>query len=348
MNNVNFYIHGVPKGQDIWGIDQDRDYIKSFYASYSEQVKFVVEVIPAKKRSFYTYVRGKNVFGFENRDGSYFGMTISFDGVYCTDTKSLYRLFENFFEKRILGLILTKNNNGFRYSTSSFEGKSKDLENLRGEFFHQLTKFKDDLEEIDSSFVSGSNNQVVSYNIIDVDSTSFFETLKKKLRIYVSAEYLSKDNQIANLNKQIEPEKEKNKKLTEENVELQNKIKTLSENKTKNEAELAQLRIETKKIEEERNNLKKKIVSLKSELERNKAKSSIEKSVGQIKQPLDELLRGVHRLVPDTNDNTEDRHYHSHRTNGIRMLIRDIALLLILLLLICLCVFQFFNVKILC
>ena len=61
---ANFYIHGVPKGQEIWGSEQDRNYIKSFYsATCNEKVRFVVEIIPAKKKTYYTYIREKNVFG---------------------------------------------------------------------------------------------------------------------------------------------------------------------------------------------------------------------------------------------------------------------------------------------
>ena len=137
---TNFYIHGVLKGQEIWGSEQDRDYIKSIYSApnnRNEQVRFVVEIIPTKKKTYYTYIREKTVFGAENREGSYFGMTVSFDGVYCTDNESLFTLFDTIFNKRIIGTLLQNQNGNFRFAVASFEGKNKELESIQTEFLKQ-------------------------------------------------------------------------------------------------------------------------------------------------------------------------------------------------------------------
>jgi hypothetical protein len=339
---ANFYIHGVPKGQDVWGSEQDRDYIKSFYsASYAESVRFVVEIIPAKKRAFYTYLRAKNVFGSENREGSYLGMTISLEGVYCTDNESLFALFDTIFNKRIIGSILQSNSGNLRFTLPAFDGKSKELESLQSEFLKQLDSFAEDLEKIDSTFTGSANGQIAYYNTSEVDSSNFFSVLKQTLKVYISPEYATKDAQIAALKKQVDPEKVKNKQLSEDNAELEVKLSAATEKGKRNDAEIASLRSDKQKLEEENKGLRNENASLKSELERNKAKSSIERSVGQIKQPLEELLRGVRKIVPTSS--YDEPYHHQHHSGGdfeqttlqkALVIARDVVMVVILFLLI--------------
>ena len=53
-------------------------------------------------------------------------MTMSLDGVYCTDNESLYALFDTIFNKRIVGSILQSNGGNLRFTLPAFDGKSKD------------------------------------------------------------------------------------------------------------------------------------------------------------------------------------------------------------------------------
>ncbi len=338
---ANFYIHGVPKGQEIWGSEQDRDYIKSFYsATYNEQVRFVIEIIPAKRRIFYTYIRSKNVFGAENREGSYFGMTVSFEGVYCTDNESLFTLFDTIFNKRIMGSLLQNQNGNLRFTISTFEGKNKELESIQTEFQRQLDSFAEDLDKIDNSFTGTSNGQVAHYNISDIDNSNFFAVLRKTLKIYISPEYPTRDAQIASLKKQIEPERAKSKQLSEDKAELESKLSTTTDKNKRYEVELTSLRTDKQKLEEDNRKLRSENANLRTDLERNKAKNGIEKSVSQIKQPLEELLRHIRKISPTTSYYEEPRHHHSNNetsdTNNMRMVAHEIVLGIILVLLIAL------------
>ena len=347
---ANFYIHGVPKGQDVWGSEQDRDYIKSFYsASYSESVRFVVELIPSKKRTFYTYIRSKNVYGSENREGSYFGMTVSFDGIYCTDNESLFTLFDTIFNKRIVGSVLQNQNGNYRFSVAAFEGKSKELESIQAEFLKQLDSFADDLENMDNSFTGSSNGQVAYYNVSDIDNSNFFAVLRKTLKVYISPEYPTKDGQIASLKKQVEPEKSKNKQLTDEKAELEAKLSAATDKNKRNETELSQLRQEKQQLEDDNKKLWQENASLKSESERNKSKKSIESSVNQIRQPLEDLVKHIRKAMP-VSSYDEPHHYHHKeeqisKGNNILSIIRDVALIIILLLVIGIAIVNINNVK---
>lgn len=347
-----FYIHGVPKGQDVWGNEQDRDYIKSFYsATYSENVRFTVEIIPAKKRAFYTYIRAKNVYGSENREGSYFGMTLSFDGKYCTDNESLFTLFDTIFNKRIVGSIILNNGGNFRFALPTFEGKSKELEGIQSEFLKQLESFDDDFESIDNSFTGDANGQIAYYNISDVDNTNFFSILKRTLKVYISPEYPTKDAQIATLKKQVDPEKAKNKQLTEDKAELEEKLSAATDKGKRNDSEIASLRSDKQKLEEETKKLRGENASLKAELERNRAKSSIERSVGQIRQPLEDLLNSVHKIAPVTAYDEPRRHQsrsahdsESSDSNKKRIKVIDVITIITFILLIGLICLNYYHV----
>ncbi|MCI7729670.1 MAG: hypothetical protein MSH47_08420 [Bacteroidales bacterium] len=345
---TNFYIHGVLKGQEIWGSELDRDYIKSFYSApnnINKQVLFVVEIIPTKKKTYCTYLRLNNIFGTENREGSYFGMTVSFDGVYCMDNESLFRLFDIVFEKRIIGTILQNQNSNFRFVVASFEEKNKELETIQSDFLNQLKQFENEFEKIDSTSVE-TDKKIPLYNISDIDNSSFFNVLRKTHKVYISPEYSTKDDQIASLCKQIEPEKAKNKQLLEDKGELELKLSASIEKNKRYEVELVSYREGKQKLEEENRKLRAENVSLNNDLERNKGKNEIEKSVNQIKRPLDELLRHIRKISPVDCDETKPHPTEKLKikSSNVRMIIHEFILWIILILLGMLTYFAFNNI----
>lgn len=265
---ADFYIHGVAQGQEIWGGEEDKDYIRSFYTSSTEcQVNFVVEVIPAKKKTFYTYLRSKNVYGAGGREGSYFGMTISFDETYCTDTESLFQLLDTIFAKLVTGTILQYQNGNYRF-LSSFEAKKKELEDIRNQFLKQLDYFSDKLETLDGSFATSSNGHAY-YNLGDIEGECFYDVLKKTLKVYVSPEYPTKDKQIASLQKQVESENARGRQLADEKARFETKFADATEKVRRCGNELQSLRQEKQQFEKRIEELIKQNERLEKELRRN-------------------------------------------------------------------------------
>ena len=85
--DLELFIHGVPKGQKIWGkAENDLAYIQNFYTQNNDETKFLVEIRSTKDTTFcyYSYLKYNNVVASDGRAGSYFGMTLRFD-VYCAD-----------------------------------------------------------------------------------------------------------------------------------------------------------------------------------------------------------------------------------------------------------------------
>ena len=86
----SFAIHGVPSGSQSWGDISDSEYLKSFYNSVSASnvpTQMIVDIRYSGNTvcSYYHYLLLSNVVDFKSRPGSYFGMTVCFEGVYCSD-----------------------------------------------------------------------------------------------------------------------------------------------------------------------------------------------------------------------------------------------------------------------
>jgi regulator of replication initiation timing len=214
----------------------------------------------------------------------------------------------------------------------------------------QLDSFAEDLEKIDSTFTGAANSQLAYYHTSEVDSSNFFAVLKQTLKVYISPEYATKDAQIASLKKQVDPEKAKNKQLSEDNAQLEERLSVATEKGKRNDSEIASLRSDKQKLEEENKSLRNENSSLKSELERNKAKNSVERSLSQIKQPLEDLLKGVRKLVPSST--FEEHHHHVYRAyeeeqrssrRDLRSIIIDAIIVATFILMIGLCGFVIYK-----
>ena len=121
-----FSIHGVPYGSQSWGDISDSEYLKSFYNSVSASnvpTQMIVDIRYSGNTvcSYYHYLLLSNVDDFESRPGSYFGMTVCFEGVYCSDFVELYKLLDACFKKVALNTVLIKSGERYKYALSDFD-----------------------------------------------------------------------------------------------------------------------------------------------------------------------------------------------------------------------------------
>ena len=145
--DLEFFMHGVPKkGQEWWGKEDDISYLQSFYARSEKEDGFLIELrrVGNKNYCYYSFLKYKDIVSFENRSGSYFGITVRFDA-YCSDVVRLYRIFESLYKNYILGQFLSID--GRKYIVSGFDDSKieflcKQFQNLVGLTF-QEKDFKD-------------------------------------------------------------------------------------------------------------------------------------------------------------------------------------------------------------
>lgn len=115
-------IHGKPQSLDYYGIEEDRDYIKSLYRSQEQPNQMVIDtrVIGGKLYCYYHYLVYSNVVEYEtNRKGSYIGITARFDN-YCVEAKKVFLSLEFIYRNFCVGSIVRERGGVTCFTIPSF------------------------------------------------------------------------------------------------------------------------------------------------------------------------------------------------------------------------------------
>lgn len=318
----SLYIHGVPQGQNMWGAKGDEEYCKSFYSATEKNVRLVIEILPKKNRTYFTYLHSKDFLAADGRVGSYFGMTLSVEGLYyCKDTFNLYNLFDQVYSNYIAnGTIVSVLQGGKeKFVISTFSEKETQLEKIQRILLDTFAKSfadKGDICKIDK--IAEKPTSPERFNLYDVDSPTFRNSLFNALKVYVSKEYPSKDWLLTALNQQINPEKEKSKNLAEACSKLQAQLTDASNECSALKQSVNSLKSTEQQLRNAVENSKKKITDLElrnNALEKEHTKKGIETTVEQIQPQLKDLLTQISKIVPektDTESNNTTKHTASH------------------------------------
>ena len=284
--DVEILLHGVPSGQDYYGLKEEQKITESFYSSSNESVKFVVE---AKKNGnnpylYYTYLRYKGIVGAGGRPGSYMGITLRLD-MYYTDVVHMYNLLDIAFKKYIVGSLLTPTGESYKYISPDFSSKKSEIEQLQQGILQliQSTCVFSKFVKIDNSFINQITN-APTCNIADITEGTMSATIKKYSKVVLSPDYKS------NLEKEYEKKvqdaegrggsivAEKEKKIAEKDSIIAQKDATISSLNTKisaRDAEIATLKQDNKRQEQE--------------LAQNKQKGKVAQLIREVKEPITSL-----------------------------------------------------------
>ena len=125
--DIEVFFHGVPSGQDYYGITEEWANVELFYDGSTESIKFVIETKKqgGKNYTYYTYLR-YGLMGFGGRSGSYFGLTLRFDQYY-PDIIHIYNLLEIVFKRNIVGTLLIPAGDAYKYTLNNFSQKATDV-----------------------------------------------------------------------------------------------------------------------------------------------------------------------------------------------------------------------------
>lgn len=284
--DVEILLHGVPSGQDYFGIKEEQKLAESFYTSSNESVKFVVE---ARKNGnapyvYYTYLRYKNIVGAGGRSGSYIGITLRLD-MYYTDVVHMYNMLDIAFKKYIIGALLTSTGESYKYISPDFNSKKSEIEQLQQGILQliQSTCVFSKFVKIDNSFINPITNSPTC-NIVDITDSTMLATIKKYSKVALSPDY--KSNIEKEYEKKVQDAEgrggslvaEKEQKIAEKDKEINKKNSTISSlNSTisARDAEIATLKQENKRKDQE--------------LAQNKQKGKIAQLIREIKEPITSL-----------------------------------------------------------
>lgn len=191
MLDVELLVHGVPDGQDYYGIKDEQTNMGLFYDNSTESVKFIIET---KKNgnnayAYYTYLRYKGLIGAGGRPGSYFGLTLRIDKYY-QGAIHIFSLLDMLFNRYFVGTLLVPSGDGYKYLVPKFATKAAEIEKSQQALVQLVqtacvsTKFLD----IDSSFIHPIT-VAPNGNIADVGDLSVLASIKKYSKVVLSPDY---------------------------------------------------------------------------------------------------------------------------------------------------------------
>lgn len=324
--NVEFLIHGtLSDGQSCWK-KLDRLYCAKFYTENKNNELMMCEIVKQDNgtlSSYYSYLRYNNIEAKSGRTGSYFGMTVRIDDCLCSDVSNMYRIFENLFNKLIVGKILIPTSKYYMYQCNSFEECDiilKDVENSFVSLFTATFKSDNDFAPIPKSFTPKREREVNDYNIDDVSKAEFKGILLNGnilsvSKLFPSSKLVSYQKQMVqiqrNADEQIQKAQQNSDRLIlEKNNECQKTISAISSSKEALQVEINNLKNELKRKETDLN-------SYRNEINKQKLNYEINHTVKDLNEPLSKLIGLLERIPPTRSINPSHGKNNNKSDNSI-------------------------------
>jgi hypothetical protein len=338
---LNLFVHGVPKGQKIWGPqEEDRNFIESFYSQKSDlssQLKIDVMKMGKDLYCYFTYLRGGNILDIDNRPGSYFAITIRINAYY-NDLLNMYNILDASFQKFILGKILTSNESSSKYLIDDFQQCDDTFKSLEKDIINYLSSFSNSSDFINSdNFITNSKLACQNINLLECTHKNILAYIKEKGSISVSPYHPSRQF--------IEYTRKKEEELEKIKVETQKKI---GEEKRKSEQEIQSLKAEYSTVDKKMADLNRQVetersttISFKQKLELN------DQELIKIKNFNDAKLKEAENIINDLKNKQPQNTSNGELKNTAKLVPMKYYLFLItvLLTLLVLLGFVFFSVK---
>ncbi|MDE6140464.1 MAG: hypothetical protein K2F95_05900 [Alistipes sp.] len=210
--NLEFFVHGVPYGHCVWNGDKVSDsFINQFYVSYKgvrEQARLVVDIARngSAVSSYYTYLRTCSYSDSEGRSGSFFGMTLRFDGYYCREVAHVFNILDEAYNRAIVGQVIESHGGVSKYRISDFKQADTLLKGICEELFGRLEQSM--FLPIDGSFAGRDAKRAEAFNPADTGCPAFFDSLRQSGKAYVSPEYPANSAVQSELRRMVSAERE--------------------------------------------------------------------------------------------------------------------------------------------
>ena len=246
---VDLILHGVPNGQDIWGVSDDTHYISTFYVQKDEReyLSIGIRKVNGKPYCYYNFLKYNGVTASDERAGAYIGITLRFDAYY-KDILNVYQLCEIVYNN-LLDTIFIKNGENVKFKIAKFVEAENELEGIKKKLFNliNLSATAKDFTPINDSFFSNDSKTVKAF-LLDCTPDNVMQAIVKYGKVDISKYYPSvneakklkgveeryiatiaqKDKDLQNTNLQIEDLRLERNRLQNELEDKKSEIKDLS------------------------------------------------------------------------------------------------------------------------
>lgn len=195
--NINLYVHGVPMGHKTWGVlGEDDNFIANFYGPKwpaKELMQVDIRECKGKVYSYYTFVKGQNVMGYDNRTGSYFALTIRMDAYYA-DLQNMYKILSAAYEKMCVGRLVQKQGKDIKFIVQDFTVLDNELKGMENRIISYIGEFSNNKDLVSfSGFKTNGQQSAQTENLLECDNVKALNTVKATGKISVSPYYPSKE-----------------------------------------------------------------------------------------------------------------------------------------------------------
>ena len=216
---VDLILHGVPNGQDIWGVSDDTHYISTFYVQKDEREYLSIEArkVAGKSYCYYNFLKYNGVTASDERAGAYIGITLRFDAYY-KDVLNVYHLCEIVYNN-LLDKILVKNGDNVKFKIAKFEDAEQELTEIKKKMFNLLnfSATAKDFTPINDTFFKNDAKTLKAF-LLDCTPENVMQALVKYGKVEISR-YLPSVNESKRL-KSVE--ERFNAIITQKDIDLQN------------------------------------------------------------------------------------------------------------------------------
>lgn len=218
--NINLYVHGVPMGHKTWGVlGEDDNFIANFYSSkWPAKELMQVDIMECKGKvySYYTFVKGQNVMGYDNRTGSYFALTIRMDAYYA-DLQNMYKILSAAYEKMCVGRLVQEQGEGIKFIVQDFAVLDNELKGMENRIISYIGEFSNNNDLVSfSGFKTNGQQAAQTENLLECDNAKALNTVKATGKISVSPYYPSKE--VKELISKNEDEMQKLRQMTSQQI----------------------------------------------------------------------------------------------------------------------------------
>lgn len=187
--NFNFYIFGKPHNFEIYPKDKFLSLFQGFDDDSVETSKLVVT--RREQVVYYSYLH-YGLLQTNKKEKAFLGITLTFNGVFCTDVNKLYELFDHVFQSIIeRGVIVSGSDKSkLGFSITAFNDISDEIAQIKEQISKAINRhFQLDFQELDNSFKWGAIlEEPRKYSLYEGNNV-LTAVLKEHTNIAISTEY---------------------------------------------------------------------------------------------------------------------------------------------------------------
>jgi outer membrane murein-binding lipoprotein Lpp len=155
--NFSFYIYGTPNGYNQYPSDNNSVDFREFAQNNNAESQLTVK--RSERLVYYVYVRR-----LPESTNHFIGFCLVFNGMYCTNPKTLFSLFDRSFDDTLMNGELLKFEKGrYVYTFDKFAEKQVEIDRIKAFFKDSLeSDFTRNFVALPSSFKVGNGSKTIS------------------------------------------------------------------------------------------------------------------------------------------------------------------------------------------